>query len=105
MNDKLAKSLLGTACLTMLAVGSANAGGLERGGYNIDLLFRSEPVRLRGDGRLCDARSRDQERPGHQSPGRRGANGVGAARRRLTAPKATGCPGWASRAAWVRSTA
>ena len=31
--------LLGASGLTMLAVGSAAAGGLERGGYNIDLLF------------------------------------------------------------------
>lgn len=37
--NTIAKSLLSTACLTMLAVGSAQAGGLERGGYNIDLLF------------------------------------------------------------------
>lgn len=39
MNSALMKSLLGASCLTMLAVGSAAAGGLERGGYNIDLLF------------------------------------------------------------------
>lgn len=37
--NTIAKSLLSTACLTMLAVVSAQAGGLERGGYNIDLLF------------------------------------------------------------------
>jgi len=39
MNSALLKSLLGASGLTMLAVGSAAAGGLERGGYNIDLLF------------------------------------------------------------------
>ena len=33
------KSLLGTGCALVAMAGAANAGGLERGGYNIDLLF------------------------------------------------------------------
>jgi long-chain fatty acid transport protein len=37
--NKLFKALLGASCAVVAVVGSANAGGLERGGYNIDLLF------------------------------------------------------------------
>lgn len=39
MNTTLTKSLIGAGFASVLAVGSASAGGLERGGYNIDLLF------------------------------------------------------------------
>ena len=39
MNNPLFKSLLGASCAVVAMVGAANAGGLERGGYNIDLLF------------------------------------------------------------------
>ncbi|GLS33325.1 long-chain fatty acid transport protein [Mesorhizobium albiziae] len=37
--NTLFKSLLGAGCAVVAMVGAANAGGLERGGYNIDLLF------------------------------------------------------------------
>lgn len=37
--NNLFKSLLGAGCGLVAMVGAANAGGLERGGYNIDLLF------------------------------------------------------------------
>jgi long-chain fatty acid transport protein len=39
MNNPFFKSLLGAGCAVLATVGAANAGGLERGGYNIDLLF------------------------------------------------------------------
>jgi long-chain fatty acid transport protein len=39
MNNPFFKSLLGASCAVLATVGAANAGGLERGGYNIDLLF------------------------------------------------------------------
>jgi len=47
MNKALLKSVLGAGCLTLAIVGSASAGGLERGGYNIDLLF--DPSRVTGE--------------------------------------------------------
>jgi long-chain fatty acid transport protein len=37
--NNLLKSLLGAGCAVVAMMGAANAGGLERGGYNIDLLF------------------------------------------------------------------
>lgn len=43
MNKMLSKSLLG-ACAAVAMASTANAGGLERGGYNIDLLFDSARV-------------------------------------------------------------
>lgn len=46
MNKMLSKSLLG-ACAAVAIASTANAGGLERGGYNIDLLF--DPARVAGE--------------------------------------------------------
>lgn len=45
--NNLFKSLLGAGCAVVAMVGAANAGGLERGGYNIDLLF--DPSRFAAD--------------------------------------------------------
>jgi long-chain fatty acid transport protein len=39
MSRTLLSSLIGASLLSTVAVGTAMAGGLERGGYNIDLLF------------------------------------------------------------------
>jgi long-chain fatty acid transport protein len=39
MIDSHVRSLMGAGCLSLAAAGSAFAGGLERGGYNVDLLF------------------------------------------------------------------
>lgn len=39
MNKPLLKTLVGAGCVSLTAIGTASAGGLERGGYNIDLLF------------------------------------------------------------------
>lgn len=39
MRDLRVRTLVSAGCLTLAAAGSASAGGLERGGYNIDLLF------------------------------------------------------------------
>jgi long-chain fatty acid transport protein len=44
MNKPLLKTLLGAGCVSLAVVGMASAGGLERGGYNIDLLF--DPARF-----------------------------------------------------------
>jgi long-chain fatty acid transport protein len=44
MNKPLLKTLLGAGCVSLAVVGTASAGGLERGGYNIDLLF--DPARF-----------------------------------------------------------
>jgi long-chain fatty acid transport protein len=44
MTKTLAQSLLAASCLTAVAVGNASAGGLERGGYNVDLLFDPAPI-------------------------------------------------------------
>jgi long-chain fatty acid transport protein len=38
------KALAAAGCLSLALIGSAHAGGLERGGYNIDLLFDPSPV-------------------------------------------------------------
>jgi long-chain fatty acid transport protein len=47
MKKVLAKSLIGAGCISVAAIGTAFAGGLERGGYNIDLLF--DPSRFAAD--------------------------------------------------------
>jgi long-chain fatty acid transport protein len=39
MNKPLLKTLVGAGCVSLAATVTAGAGGLERGGYNIDLLF------------------------------------------------------------------
>jgi long-chain fatty acid transport protein len=39
MNNLRLKALLGAGCFSLALIGTAHAGGLERGGYNIDLLF------------------------------------------------------------------
>lgn len=39
MSNSHLNALFGAGCLSLAIMGSANAGGLERGGYNIDLLF------------------------------------------------------------------
>jgi long-chain fatty acid transport protein len=39
MHKPLLKTLVGAGCVSLAAIGTAGAGGLERGGYNIDLLF------------------------------------------------------------------
>jgi long-chain fatty acid transport protein len=44
MNKPLLKTLLGAGCVSLAMIGTASAGGLERGGYNIDLLF--DPARF-----------------------------------------------------------
>ncbi len=44
MNNPLLKTLVGAGCVSLAAIGTAGAGGLERGGYNIDLLF--DPARF-----------------------------------------------------------
>ncbi|MER8691598.1 OmpP1/FadL family transporter [Mesorhizobium opportunistum] len=38
------KALLGAGCFSLALIGAVHAGGLERGGYNIDLLFDPAPV-------------------------------------------------------------
>jgi long-chain fatty acid transport protein len=43
MNKPLLKTL-GAGCVSLAVIGTASAGGLERGGYNIDLLF--DPARF-----------------------------------------------------------
>jgi long-chain fatty acid transport protein len=47
MNNPFFKSLLGASCAVLATIGAANAGGLERGGYSIDLLF--DPSRYAGE--------------------------------------------------------
>jgi long-chain fatty acid transport protein len=47
MRKTLVTALVGAGCVSMASVGSALAGGLERGGYNIDLLF--DPSRFAAD--------------------------------------------------------
>jgi long-chain fatty acid transport protein len=47
MNKPLLKTLVGAGCVSLAAIGMAGAGGLERGGYNIDLLF--DPARFAGE--------------------------------------------------------
>lgn len=48
--NNLLKSLLGAGCGLVAMVGAANAGGLERGGYNIDLLFDASPFAAEASG-------------------------------------------------------
>ena len=43
MNNLRLKALLGGGCFSMALIGSAHAGGIERGGYDIDLLFDPAP--------------------------------------------------------------
>lgn len=44
------RSLLGAGCITVAAITSAQAGGLERGWYNIDLLFDPQPFSAEASG-------------------------------------------------------
>ena len=44
MNNLRFKTLLGAGCFSLGLIGSVHAGGLERGGYDIDLLFDPAPV-------------------------------------------------------------
>ncbi|ESX98654.1 OmpP1/FadL family transporter [Mesorhizobium sp. LNJC405B00] len=43
MNNLRLKTLLGAGCFSLGLIGSAHAGGIERGGYDIDLLFDPAP--------------------------------------------------------------
>ena len=43
MNNLRLKTLLGAGCFSLGLIGSVHAGGLERGGYDIDLLFDPAP--------------------------------------------------------------
>jgi len=43
MNNLRLKALLAAGCFSLGLIGSAHAGGLERGGYDIDLLFDPAP--------------------------------------------------------------
>ena len=47
MKKALITLLIGAGCISVASAGSAFAGGLERGGYNIDLLF--DPSRFAAD--------------------------------------------------------
>lgn len=44
MSNLRLKTLLGAGCFSLGLIGSVHAGGLERGGYDIDLLFDPAPV-------------------------------------------------------------
>jgi long-chain fatty acid transport protein len=44
MNNLRLKALLGAGCFSLALIGTAHAGGIERGGYDIDLLFDPAPV-------------------------------------------------------------
>ncbi|CAN7573928.1 OmpP1/FadL family transporter [Mesorhizobium caraganae] len=44
MSNLRFKTLLGAGCFSLGLIGSVHAGGLERGGYDIDLLFDPAPV-------------------------------------------------------------
>jgi long-chain fatty acid transport protein len=43
MNNSRLKALLGGGCFSLALIGTAHAGGIERGGYDIDLLFDPAP--------------------------------------------------------------
>ncbi|WP_192257330.1 OmpP1/FadL family transporter [Mesorhizobium caraganae] len=43
MSNLRLKTLLGAGCFSLGLIGSAHAGGIERGGYDIDLLFDPSP--------------------------------------------------------------
>lgn len=43
MSNLRLKTLLGAGCFSLGLIGSAHAGGIERGGYDIDLLFDPAP--------------------------------------------------------------
>ncbi|TRD00540.1 transporter [Mesorhizobium sp. WSM4303] len=43
MNNLRLKTLLGAGCFSLGLIGSVHAGGIERGGYDIDLLFDPAP--------------------------------------------------------------
>ncbi|TJW42528.1 MAG: transporter, partial [Mesorhizobium sp.] len=43
MNNLRLKALLGAGCFSLALIGTAHAGGIERGGYDIDLLFDPAP--------------------------------------------------------------
>ncbi len=47
MNILRLKTLLGAGCFSLGLIGSVHAGGLERGGYDIDLLF--DPAQVTGE--------------------------------------------------------
>lgn len=47
MSNLRLKALLGAGCFSLALIGTAQAGGLERGGYNIDLLF--DPSQVAGE--------------------------------------------------------
>lgn len=47
MNNFRLKALSGAGCFSLALIGAAHAGGLERGGYNIDLLF--DPAQVTGE--------------------------------------------------------
>lgn len=47
MNKLSLKALLGAGCFSLALMGTVHAGGLERGGYNIDLLF--DPSQVTGE--------------------------------------------------------
>lgn len=47
MNNLRFKTLLGAGCFSLGLIGSVHAGGLERGGYDIDLLF--DPAQVAGE--------------------------------------------------------
>ncbi|ESX16002.1 OmpP1/FadL family transporter [Mesorhizobium sp. M1148] len=47
MSNLRLKALLGAGCFSLGLIGSVHAGGLERGGYDIDLLF--DPAQVTGE--------------------------------------------------------
>ncbi|MCV3208735.1 OmpP1/FadL family transporter [Mesorhizobium sp. YC-39] len=47
MNKLSLKALLGAGCFSLALIGTVHAGGLERSGYNIDLLF--DPSQVTGE--------------------------------------------------------
>jgi long-chain fatty acid transport protein len=47
MSNLRLKTLLGVGCFSLGLIGSVHAGGLERGGYDIDLLF--DPAQVTGE--------------------------------------------------------
>jgi long-chain fatty acid transport protein len=81
MGNAAFKSILGASCLSLAAatmmVPSAQAGGLERGGYNIDLLF--DPARFASEASVAYVMpQRDVENVVDINPGNGlGSNGLG----------------------------
>lgn len=77
MTKPLLKTLLGAGCVSLAVVGTASAGGLERGGYSIDLLF--DPSRFASEASVTYVMpQRDLDNVVDINPGNGvGANGAG----------------------------